>query len=190
MTVRHSFGLNRQSVAASRQFVGEAVTDLPDEVREAAILMISELATNAIVHAATGFEVAIDRSAEWLRIAVTDVGGGDPELQSPSPSDPHGRGLQIVQELSDEWGMIDNEDHSGKTVWYAVRLHRTDPPEDVATSTKVARRRTGRRLGRPARLREERGPERSVDDGRAQSSSDSAIQAWDCRHAQRVALIG
>jgi len=135
VTVRRSFGLNRKSVAASRRFVGDAVTDLPDELRDAAVLMMSELATTAIVHAASGFEVSIDRSADWLRINVTDMGGGEPELQSPSSTDPHGRGLQIVKKFSDEWGMIDNEDHSGKTVWCAIRLDRTGPSKRVAKST-------------------------------------------------------
>ena len=135
MTVRRSFGLNRKSVAASRRFVEQAVTDLPDELREAAILMTSELATNAIVHAATGFEVGIDRSADWLRIAVTDLGGGEPELQSPTSSEPRGRGLQIVKTLSDKWGITDNEDHSGKTVWCAIRLDKAGASESVAKST-------------------------------------------------------
>ncbi len=142
--------------------------------------MMSELATNAIVHAATGFEVSIDRSADWLRIAVTDVGGGEPELQSPSSSDPHGRGLQIVKELSDEWGMIDNEDHSGKTVWCAVRLDRTGPSEDMATTTSEdARGRTDRRRGRPVLRRQKRGSDRSevVEDGRQRPSSRSGGRA-------------
>ena len=127
MTVRRSFALDRKSVAASRQFVGETVADLPRDVRDAAILMMSELATNAIVHAATGFEVVVDRSVDVLRIAVTDVGGGEPELRTPPSSEPHGRGLQIVKELSDGWGIIDDDDHSGKTVWCTVRLDRTAP---------------------------------------------------------------
>ncbi len=158
MTIRRSFGLNRKSVAASRQFVLDAVTDLPDELREAAILMMSELATNAIVHAATGFEVSIDRSADWLRIAVTDVGGGEPELRSPPSSDPHGRGLRIVDELSDEWGMADNEDGSGKTVWCAVRLDRTGPSEEMATAaSEEVRGRADRRRDRPVLRRLDRG---------------------------------
>jgi len=185
---RRSFGLNRKSVAASRRFVGDAVTDLPDELREAAILMMSELATNAIVHAATGFEVGIDRSADWLRIAVTDVGGGEPELQSPSVSDPHGRGLQIVRELSDEWGMIDNEDHSGKTVWCALRLDRTGSPEGESTSiSEDAGGRTDRQRSRPVPRQPVRGSDRSeaVEDGRAQSSSTSGGRARTCRVVHR-----
>jgi anti-sigma regulatory factor (Ser/Thr protein kinase) len=185
---RRSFGLNRKSVAASRQFVGDAVVDLPDELREAAILMMSELATNAIVHAATGFEVGIDRSVDWLRIAVTDVGGGEPELQSPSSSDPHGRGLQIVKELSDEWGMIDNDDHSGKTVWCALRLDRTGRSEGAATATsEEAGGRTDRQRSRPIPRQQKRGADRSeaVEDGQAQSWSKTGCQVRACRIVHR-----
>lgn len=177
MTTRRSFDLNRRSVAASRRFVLDAVTDLTEELREAAILMMSELATNAIVHAATGFEVSIERSADWLRISVTDVGGGAPELKSPASSDPHGRGLQIVKELSDEWGMIDNEDGSGKTVWCAVRLDRTGPPGSVPTSTsEEARGRPDRRRDRPLPHRQKREADRSeaVEDRRRPSSRSVA----------------
>lgn len=124
MTARRSFALHRKSVAASRQFVLGAILDQSDEVRETAILLVSELATNAIVHAATGFEVTVDRTADSLRIGVTDVGAGEPEIQSPPATDAHGRGLLIVQQLSDEWGMFDNKDQPGKTVWCTLRLHR------------------------------------------------------------------
>ena len=109
-------------MAASRQFVGNAVTDLGTDVRDAAVLMVSELATNAIVHAGSGFEVGIERTATCLRVEVTDIGAGEPKLQSPPSSEPHGRGLRIVQELADQWGMDHGASRPGKTVWYEVRL--------------------------------------------------------------------
>jgi anti-sigma regulatory factor (Ser/Thr protein kinase) len=122
VTVRRSFGLQRSSVSASRQFVDAAVSDLVPEAREAAVLMMSELATNAVVHAATGFEVGITRSETVLRVEVTDVGGGRPALRSPTSREPHGRGLQIVKELSDHWGMSALADDAGKTVWFEILL--------------------------------------------------------------------
>ena len=66
MTLRRSFSVDPTSVAASRRFVGDALTDLPSDIQEAAVLMVSELATNAIVHATTGFEVTIDRTKSKL----------------------------------------------------------------------------------------------------------------------------
>jgi anti-sigma regulatory factor (Ser/Thr protein kinase) len=113
----------------------EAIPGQSDQLREAAILMVSELATNAIVHAATGFEVSIDLSADSLTIGVTDLGGGEPELRSPPASDAHGRGLLIVQELADEWGMFDSQEHPGKTVWCTLRLERDGHSARGETST-------------------------------------------------------
>ena len=142
MIVRRSFGLDRTSVAASRRFVVDALKDLPDDIRDSAELMMSELATNAVIHAGTGFEVCIERTASLLRVDVTDVGRGEPRLRSPSVNEPHGRGLQIVKQLSDEWGALDDGDHSSKTVWFVVRLD----PESMSEredSTSERRESTG-----------------------------------------------
>lgn len=86
------------------------------------MLMVSELATNAIIHAVTGFGVSIARTDFEVRVEVDDLGNGRPELMVPSKTDPKGRGVQIVQQLSDDWGIIELEGERGKTVWFAVSL--------------------------------------------------------------------
>jgi anti-sigma regulatory factor (Ser/Thr protein kinase) len=183
MTVRRSFGLDRASVGASRKFVAETLADLPEDIRESAVLMMSELATNAVVHALTGFEVCIDRGATQVRVEVADVGEGEPRLRSPSSSEPHGRGLRIVEELSDEWGMVESDDHAGKSVWFAVRLDPASASEaEVAASegrkapARSGRSAGGRRQGAsaggsPATNR--RGP-RACSSGRLYGTSTSA----------------
>jgi anti-sigma regulatory factor (Ser/Thr protein kinase) len=185
--------LNRNSVAASRQFVLEALPGQSDQLREAAILMVSELATNAIVHAATGFEVTIDLSVDSLTIGVTDLGGGEPELRSPPASDAHGRGLLIVQELADEWGMFDSQEHPGKTVWCTLRLERESESARGETSTGQA---TDGRKAQPRRKMREVNPSkatdrsRAADKGKAPESpssmasrrSSSRMQHDRCRH--------
>ncbi len=163
MTLRRSFSMDPTSVAASRRFVGDTLTDLPTDIQEAAVLMVSELATNAIVHATTGFEVTIERTKSKLRVEVADLGGGEPELQMPSVSEPHGRGLQIVRELSDEWGIIDRDDDRGKTVWYEVRvgparlLDSDDPTTPEATRRK-AHQRSGQASPTSPTMRQESDP--------------------------------
>jgi anti-sigma regulatory factor (Ser/Thr protein kinase) len=174
---RRSFGLDPTSVAESRRFVGDTLEDLPEEVRESAELMMSELATNAVVHAATGFEVCIERTDTLFRVDVTDVGRGEPHLRSPRVSDAHGRGLQIVKQLSDEWGIIDNANHSSKTVWYAVRLSPTSESvrEDPISEGRPRKRtgnRSGRIVGRRARSREAR-PDQTDDGGPRAHRSDA-----------------
>lgn len=111
-------------MGSARRFVSQAIADLPGELQDSVNLMVSELATNALVHASSGFVVSIDRSGAAVTISVTDRGDGAPALQSPSSSEPHGRGLRIVEALSDEWG-ITSTDGTGKTVWFRVALRST-----------------------------------------------------------------
>jgi anti-sigma regulatory factor (Ser/Thr protein kinase) len=105
------------SVPAARRFLREALDSSSVEVLEAAELMTSELASNCVCHARTGFEVTIACN-DQIRVEVRDAGGGKPRLLSPSPREPAGRGLRIVEAMSDDWGVI--PDSGGKVVWFTV----------------------------------------------------------------------
>jgi hypothetical protein len=52
------------------------------------------------------------------------MGPGEPALRSPRPTEPTGRGLQIVRELADHWGVIAAPNANGKTVWFSFDLDR------------------------------------------------------------------
>ncbi len=121
MTSKRSFGAYEKSVGEARRFVSGLTGDLPDDLRDAVALMVSELATNALIHASSGFDVAVDRSASLMRVSVSDRGDGTPEVHSPDFTEPHGRGLQIVEALSNEWGIIPYF-AAGKTVWFQISL--------------------------------------------------------------------
>jgi anti-sigma regulatory factor (Ser/Thr protein kinase) len=122
MKERRSFPASKESVRECRQFALKAVDDLAPEVQDSVELMVSELATNALVHAKTDFEVEIARTDRELRVEVTDRGRGAPMAKSPNPSEPHGRGLLIVSELSDDWGSTDGRGDAGNKVWFSLRL--------------------------------------------------------------------
>jgi anti-sigma regulatory factor (Ser/Thr protein kinase) len=113
------FPAEPDSVPAARRFATAALRDTPADVREAVELMVSELATNGVRHARTSFDLVIHRTADEIRIEVTDRGGGSPEVRSPTPDDPTGRGLLIVDLLAKRWG-VDHASASGKTVWFTV----------------------------------------------------------------------
>ena len=87
--------------------------------------MVSELATNSVVHARSDFEVAIERTDTAVRVEVTDHGDGEPAPKPAHPTDIHGRGLLIVSTLADEWGVEDASPGRGKTVWFTVALAST-----------------------------------------------------------------
>jgi anti-sigma regulatory factor (Ser/Thr protein kinase) len=125
MIFRRRFPLRRASVAASRRFVAETCSDLSTETVDAAALMVSELVTNALIHASSDIELTIERTSDHMRVDVSDAGSGTPKLQSPRSSDLHGRGLQIVRTLSDEWGIEANADQRGKSVWFTVSIGST-----------------------------------------------------------------
>ncbi|BAU86045.1 hypothetical protein SLA_5163 [Streptomyces laurentii] len=52
-----------------------------------------------------------------LRLEVSDAGDGCPEIQRPAAEDTHGRGLQIVDALTHNWGVSPRPGGIGKTVW-------------------------------------------------------------------------
>jgi anti-sigma regulatory factor (Ser/Thr protein kinase) len=80
--------------------------------------MTSELATNSVRHAHSDFELAILLSREEIRVEVSDRGRGQPVPRSPTPREHSGRGLQIVQELSEDWGISPSP--NGKLVWFTL----------------------------------------------------------------------
>ena len=113
------FALSRGAPAAARRFAAEVCGDRPD-ANEIAVL-VSELATNAVSHARTAFEVTIiDLEAGGLRIEVADGSGRTPRpsVAGLDPSAEWARGLWIVDVLSSKWGFTTTRE--GKSVWVEV----------------------------------------------------------------------
>jgi anti-sigma regulatory factor (Ser/Thr protein kinase) len=127
MSSSRRFPADAASAPAARRFVLGAVGPLPREAGESVALMVSELATNAILHGQTDFEVDVELTEGSLLVAVTDRGRGSPEVQQPAVTEMHGRGLMIVQSLADDWGVTAGSGGAGKTVWFRLRLQPTEP---------------------------------------------------------------
>ncbi|ANZ18277.1 ATP-binding protein [Streptomyces noursei] len=117
----------RGAVARARDFAREALHDwgwLPAataDQRAAAedvLLVVSELVTNACLHAEGPEELRLRCAAKVLRLEVSDLGAGSPAPRSPHrPGRPGGHGMFIVQRLCLDWGVVRNADGAGKTVW-------------------------------------------------------------------------
>jgi anti-sigma regulatory factor (Ser/Thr protein kinase) len=121
--IDRSFAPDAASIRAARRFVLEAVGDAGQELRDAVSVMVSELAMNAVQYAHTAFDVRMELTDESLRVEVTDAGGGHPEIQPlPPASSPRGRGLFIVDQLSDEWGVLPALDGSETSVWFRISM--------------------------------------------------------------------
>lgn len=106
-------------VGKARQLVTETLAewdmaDFADEVT----LIVSELVTNAIVHAAPPISLTLQTAGPAVRGAVTDHGETWPLVHPADEEDEHGRGLGIVSLVAEEWGVTPQPDGSGKTVWF------------------------------------------------------------------------
>jgi anti-sigma regulatory factor (Ser/Thr protein kinase) len=119
MTTIRRFPCEPGAVGAARLFVRDALSDQPLAITDAAELMTSELTANCVRHARSDFELAVELQ-DQVRVEVRDSGPGEPTLLSPSRHDVTGRGLQIVDTLSDEWGVHHGD--GGKTVWFTLRV--------------------------------------------------------------------
>jgi anti-sigma regulatory factor (Ser/Thr protein kinase) len=114
-----AFPRNAESVGAARRFTTDALRGIDPDQLDSVELMVSELATNSIRHARAEFELSIANVAGEIRVEVTDGAGGQPRMRNAGPDDVTGRGLQIVNLLSDAWG-VEHRPDSGKTVWFTV----------------------------------------------------------------------
>ncbi len=131
---------NYASVQTARRFVRHALRmwNADDEVDDA-VIVVSELVTNAIAHAHTGCELRISHDGNHsdsqsgdqggiLRIEVNDRGAQIPDVQTLTETREHGRGLHIVAALTKAWG-VDTEPDGSKTVWAELVDHRS--PDDA-----------------------------------------------------------
>jgi anti-sigma regulatory factor (Ser/Thr protein kinase) len=109
-------------VRGARRFVDEALHQLTPDLCETAALLVSELATNAVLHATSQFDVTVVYPARSgrVRIEVADNDPTPPTLLRSQSTDPHGRGLLLVAALSAAWGVQRVRRRVGKTVWFEL----------------------------------------------------------------------
>ena len=115
------------AVPRARDFTRQALQDwgwLPAasaDQRAAAedvLLVVSELVTNACLHANGPEELRIGTGSKVLRLEIVDLGTGSPSPRTPHRAGrPGGHGMFIVQRLCLDWGVVRNPDGAGKTVW-------------------------------------------------------------------------
>ena len=109
------------SSARARHFVVHHLLEheLPDLVDDVQ-LVVSELATNATVHAQTPFTVTLQASVGSVLLDVRDGSQSVPVLVTGALLDAGARGMTIVDLLSSGWGVTVYPDN-GKSVWAAFR---------------------------------------------------------------------
>ncbi|QOV42675.1 ATP-binding protein [Streptomyces chromofuscus] len=88
-----------------------------DDLVSTAELLVSELATNALLHAASRFRLTLTAAHGVLRCEVSDGGRRVPQVLDAGSSQ-SGRGMFLVEALARRWGC--HQDGPGKTVWFEL----------------------------------------------------------------------
>ena len=112
--------VSREAAARAREFLrGATCTEHHSEVLDDAVLMVSELVTNSVLHGGPPVVVAVDCTEDTLQVRVRDGSSELPAPRDAQQTDESGRGLALVAEMSADWGVDPVAD--GKNVWFVLR---------------------------------------------------------------------
>lgn len=104
----------------ARRFLREAsCSPHHAHVLDEAELLVSELVTNAVVHATPPLTVKVECDGTSLRVAVTDGSDRSPVPRVADADAESGRGIFLVDVISDRWGVAPS-DGEGKAVWFVI----------------------------------------------------------------------
>ncbi len=124
-----AFPAEAEMIRDAREFAIKSVGDLGGHLEaddcDRLTLVVSELSTNAVLHAHSSFTVKIEVEGRTVRVSVFDSSPERPEPSEPDIAAESGRGLLIVDSLAVAWG-VDAESGSpggGKWVWAELQLH-------------------------------------------------------------------
>lgn len=106
--------------AQARRFLQEAGCSAhATSLLEPAVLLVSEMVTNAVLHGGPPLVVEVDCDEVSLQVRVRDGGAGLPLARTAADDDEGGRGMALLSLLSHDWGV--EPDPDGKVVWFRLR---------------------------------------------------------------------
>lgn len=119
MEVRWQLKPDPRQVAEARQLTEQTLTGWGmRHLRDVATLLVSELTTNAILHARSPVTVMLQNGVDELRVHVCDNSTRSPHVRHFSADSATGRGIRLLETLATTWGV---ERHpSGKCVWFTL----------------------------------------------------------------------
>ena len=125
------------SALAARAFARDVLSTWREaDAADIVTLLVSELVTNAVLHAGSKVEISIRHVGRWLRVEVADGSPVLPGQRDYTPDASTGRGLSLVEALADSWG-VDSRGDSGKVVWFEVTAEHVqdvvveDAPDEI-----------------------------------------------------------
>ncbi len=125
-TLTYSIPGGRQAASEARAVVTEALATRLDDDRLADVrLLVSELVTNAVVHARSRAQLRLSLRSGRLRAEVEDRAPAvRPRRRSVGEDATNGRGLALVADLASSWGVTDTGP-GGKAVWFELEVGAT-----------------------------------------------------------------
>ena len=149
-----------RSAGAARRTIQRALSDAGlDVMLDDALLLVTELVTNAVVHAGTEIELHVEVGPGSTRVEVVDHSAGSLPVLQGDPDDPRegGRGIYLLDVLAREWGT--RHFPGGKSVWFALGVVDRSTPRPLPLRReepvgRAARPDIGWLVGLPADLEE------------------------------------
>jgi anti-sigma regulatory factor (Ser/Thr protein kinase) len=110
-----------RSVATARRVITTAcgLAGQSAERCDQMVLLTSELVTNAVLYGRSTVRLIVTWTGIGMRVEVGDDNARAPVVRVSDPSAIDGRGMTLVNELADEWGVA--HDGTGKRVWFEMR---------------------------------------------------------------------
>ncbi len=126
-----------RSVPEARRRVSATLADWGlDGLADTVVLLVSEIVTNAVLHARTDLTVSVSEEGTGVRVSVADGSPLPPALRRHSATSTTGRGIQLLDMLADSWHAESSA--QGKVVWFTVTSER-DPWAAFAGSVEAER---------------------------------------------------
>lgn len=111
-----------RSVGEARRFTDAALNEWGcDRIADTAVLLVSELASNAVLHARSDIRIFLIREFDELKVKVCDRSPVVPRPRRFGVESATGRGLALVEQLSAEWGV--QREAGGKCVWFTLSVN-------------------------------------------------------------------
>lgn len=131
------------AIGPARRWVDDVLEscDVSPSVRRIAMLLTSELLTNAVQHAVGPVEAELEIAHRTIRVGVRDGSTELPHLRTPGPHETGGRGVQFLERCASSWGVEVHDgaadaprsarptrrggrarQDSGKTVWFELEM--------------------------------------------------------------------
>ena len=108
-----------ESVPAARRFARDQLRGSSCDT-ETAALLVSEVVTNAVLHGRSDVLLVVEDRGDLAYVSVSDRSPMPPRVHNFAVESATGRGLRLVDQLAQRWGVDPAPSGQGKVVWFEV----------------------------------------------------------------------